>query len=353
MEVYDIKTKFDNEVENINNYINHINTLLFCYIKNYPTIYRKISSLSKSVNVNISYNFNDVKNMLKKLITYYEDEIKKINAYELDETVRSDDPTLEGDVLLFINTEIQKGTIDREKLFYITNLLLVSLSKSSNGSLPYDINDYNKLIDDKEKLYKIIDIALNNQRFYRQVELQTELDSVNQLLGFIELYNPDNLLNIYRQCFIQLMSIFDNCIFELFETSMKENFFMWIKFFDKDYSIKGKELSNYDSFELFRDSQIRRLLKNCYIKDLLAILYNAFPKIFDVNGEDIYSIIQEMIGRRNIHLHNNGITDNEYCNKYNIYKKEMGEYLSISLDYLEKLQKYSQRIVHEFSDKCK
>lgn len=126
--------------------------------------------------------------------------------------------------------------------------------------------------------------------------------------------------------------------------------FFWLDKFENS-KIKTHDMAKFSSFEDFRDSHICDLLKNCYVKDLLQILKNIDDNIFCENGIDIFPEMQELIGRRNVHIHNNGITDRAYIEGFNIYKKVEGEILLIDIDVLQRTQQLSNFIVQEMVKK--
>ena len=72
------------------------------------------------------------------------------------------------------------------------------------------------------------------------------------------------------------------------------------------------------------------------IVDLLNILHTRFKGIFTINGVDAFPTLQEMIGRRNVHIHHNGITDQMYLDNFNIYSASSGDYLKINKEYFTK-----------------
>jgi len=86
-------------------------------------------------------------------------------------------------------------------------------------------------------------------------------------------------------------------------------------------------------------------IKKCYVKDLLSILHDQFPVVFIINGEDIYPALQEMIGRRNVHIHHNGIADQMYFSNFNIYRATLGDHLSISKEYFENAVEVTKKVV--------
>ena len=77
---------------------------------------------------------------------------------------------------------------------------------------------------------------------------------------------------------------------------------------------------------------------------------NKYPKVLE--GIEYKNII-EMVNRRNIHIHNQGIADARYIENYNIFGLEMNDYAQISkqyfLDAVAMLKKIIQNIESEFA----
>lgn len=342
------QSKYETNLVNINNYVSYVGDLFFSLCETKQDLIEFLPTLYNSKTIDdISKNYDEIKTELytkQKLIN------EEINSLQLD--VRRDielginpyDATADGDLLLYLYLQIERGQTDREKLFSESQSILEALC-ITKGPLIHGERFY-ELYDNEEEVYKLIDIALNNSNAERKLNLQKDCASLDSICRTIELFNLNNLMNVYRQCFIQTMAYFDNCIFELFECCMKKDYFFWLNKF-KNSSIKTHDMATFSTFETFRDSHISELLKNCYVKDLLLILKNVDSNIFCENGKDVFSEIQELIGKRNVHIHNNGIVDNSYIEGFNIYGKVEGEVLIIDEEVLQRTQQLTSYIVQE------
>ena len=129
---------------------------------------------------------------------------------------------------------------------------------------------------------------------------------------------------------------------------MDQKFFEWLTCFD-NVNVKTHEIAACATFDSFKEIQIETLLKKCYVKDLLYILHNKFGSLFDIDGKDTYPILQEMIGRRNVHVHNNGIVDQMYLEKFNLYGATQGEYLKINKEYFDNATTLTMKVVTSIS----
>lgn len=343
-----IQTKYANNVMNINDYISYVEDLFssLCetkqdLIKVLPTLYNSKTS------DDISKNYDKIRAEICKQQNIINVEIKNLKVgvrRDIELGISPYDASADGDLLLYLYMQIERGQTDREVLFSESQSILETLC-ITKGPLIHGERFY-ELYDNKDEVFKLIDIALNNSNEEQKLRLQKDYASLDSIYKSIELFNLNNLMNVYRQCFIQTMAYFDNCIFELFECCMKADYFFWLDKF-KNSSIKTHDMAEFSTFESFRDSHVSELLKNCYVKDLLQILKNVDGNIFCENGTDIFSEMQELIGRRNVHIHNNGIVDRAYIEGFNIYGKVEGEVLLIDVDVLQRTQQLTSFIVQE------
>lgn len=339
-----IVNKYSKDMDTVNRYIESVKQLLFslCNTKDdllfeLPTLY---SAIGKN---NISDNYRDIVKEISNLRAKIVSSIDDIRVEESDDKELSiDDPTADGDLLLYFITEISKGNTDREKLFESSQAILEAMC-ITKGPLIHGERFY-ELYDNSEQVYHLIDLALNNSKFREKTQLKKKLDVVSKIEQSLELFDLESLMNIYRHCYIQIMSYFDNCIFELMKICMSEDYFYWLDKY-KNVSIKTHDMAKYASFEDFKESHINELLKSCYVKDLLTILNGVDSTVFEDAGKNIYGEIQECIGRRNVHIHNNGIADKAYISGFNIYGLVEGDYLTINTDSIDRVQALTSLIV--------
>jgi hypothetical protein len=340
----DINDKYINDIDAIDVFIQSVYKMFFslCETKAelrlfLPTLYSSISTK------NISSNYNDIKQEIYNYVYKLEQKLGELDEIdsEVDE-VTPDDPTADGDLMLFFYSEIGKGKTDRDYLFNMSQDILEALC-NTKGPLIHG-NRFYELYDDKNEVYKLIDIALNNNAYKEKKQVCKIIQLLNKIEDSLSIFDLTNLMNVYRQCYIQIMAYFDNCIFELFENCMTNNFFFWLDKF-KNSTIKTHEMAEFSSFEEFRDAHIHVQLKNCYVKDLLQILRGIDNSIFEEDGTDVFAEMQELIGRRNTHIHNNGIVDKAYIENYNIYNKVEGEFLVIDEKVLKRAQKITKNTI--------
>ncbi len=344
-----IRDNYYNDMDAINKYMETVKLLLFslCNTKDdliveLPVLYRSIGS------GNLSDNYNDIRIEIEQLREKINKEINMILVdNEGDYEISPDDPTADGDLLLYFYTEIAKGNKDREELFKSSQSVLEVLC-NTKGPLIHGDRFY-ELYDNSELVYRLIDIAINNNAYREKIKLKKKLETINQIEKSIDLFDLSALMNIYRQCFLQIMSYFDNSVFELLKVYMQDDYFYWLDKF-KNTSIKTHDMAKFSSFEDFRDEHIDELLKSCYVKDLLSIVHGIDFTVFEENGADIFKEIQEAIGRRNVHIHNNGIADKAYIDGFNIYGLQKGDFLTIDELVVRRIQALTRMIINNLSE---
>lgn len=239
--------------------------------------------------------------------------------------------TPEGEVLKYLCEQIRTGIYQQKKLFEVAHSYIEFLCITKGELMGGEC--FHEMYDSEEKVMSLIDIAREYEGSKQYEKMQQSILSACNSQKALSLFDLDNQLNIYRQCFIQAMAYFDSCIFDILECCMEEEFFAWLPHFENK-SIKTHEMAEHGSFDAFQSSHIQSVLKNCYVKDLLTILNTKDVEIFMIDGINRFSVIMEMINRRNIHIHRNGIVDDAYLKKFNIYGASLGNYLRIDKPYL-------------------
>ncbi len=353
MGLIDIQANFNSELQTANDYIEQVCRLFYemCeskdnLIKALPILYSAIKSKT------IPNHYSSVVNELSACIQNAKEQLSAVQSGMKDTEIdiSPHDPTADGDLLLYLCSEVSKGEKNRDTLFQTAKGILEALC-ITKGPLIHG-ERYYELDDKDDEVYHLVDIALKNEQDLLRIRLERDIASSENILHAVELFNLNNLLNIYRQGFIQVMSYFDTCVFSLVEECMKNDFFFWLDKFD-NISIKTHDIAKCSSFDEFRDGQIHSMLKKCYMKDLLSILHSIDSKMFEVNGTDIYAELQEMIGCRNAHIHNKGIVDQAYLDKFNIYSHSLNDYLTINQDYLNRAQTIISELINAIVSKFK
>lgn len=346
MILLDIQSEFISEIQTVNDYIAQVCNLFYDMCESRDGLIKILPRLYSAIkNKSISNDYSAIRNELHDHIGDTNIQLTRIQSETMDTEmdINPDDPTADGDLLLFLCAEVKKGEKNRASLFRQAKGVLEALC-ITRGPLIHGERFY-ELDENDDEVYHLVDIALKNEQEMIRIRLERDINVSKNIQKSIELFNLDNLLNIYRQSFIQVMSYFDTCIFSLIDQCMKRDFFFWLSKFENS-SLKTHDIAKYTSFDEFRDEQIRAMLKKCYVKDLLYIIRGIDSNIFVINGNDAYAEIQELIGRRNTHVHNKGIVDYAYFDKFNIYHYDLGTYLCIDEDYFKRTQYLAKEVVN-------
>lgn len=172
------------------------------------------------------------------------------------------------------------------------------------------------------------------------IKIETKINALTSILdtfGEIRLIarasTPIADINVLRQGFILLMTIFDAAIFDLARLKFTRNFFSMLEIFARDESVKYKAIASMKSFEEFRDRTIEEQLKKRYLKDILLMLNKAGVAYFDASVGDSFGHLIELVLRRNVHIHNRGVVGERYFERgqasqpprYNIYGLSLGD----------------------------
>lgn len=280
-------------------------------------------------------------------------QLSRSSYYEIPEKFYGIDVrSCEGETIQFILDIIENGETDTQQIYkeLMTQLETMCIVNGENVGEDFYLDLYNN----PQKIQQYIDVCLKLNHNFQMDSLGDSIKHIEHHIKLINLINPQNPINIYRQAFIQFVAVFDVMMFEICQIRFNSDFFNWLKFF-KDGSVKYSEIANCSTFDQFQSTIINEKLKACYLKDLLIIARNNFKDIFIINEEDCYSNFREMINRRNCHIHNNGIVDNSYLGLdnpsqggFNIFNYIAGDYLLIDKDYFIKSLNMCDKFITAF-----
>lgn len=307
-----------------------------------PTFYA--NQTINNVCVNVSRITKEMKGYIDQLYVQL-DSIIWNEISEGDPT--PEDATPDGDILNWLVRETYQGEYSKELLLRKTmgHVEFMSITKGPfiNGER------YHELYEKTDEVKRLIEIAINISNKRRYYEIQDNIRIVENFVQALDLFNSANHLNIYRQSFIQIMAYFDSCIFKIMQICLEKDFFNWLKSFENT-TIKRYDLAQYKSFLEFQSAQINSMLKACYAKELLKIINAKEKNLFKIGEKNIFSSLCEMINRRNIHIHHDGIVDEKYLSEFNIYTFEKDMYLEISKEYLQEAITNTENVTTNISN---
>lgn len=349
--LYDIRDKYLHDTTEIKDYVKYLENFFITFIRmnnNLDEISPMLSS--EPIAKNICDNNSAIQGEMYAYFQKVQDKMNELNVKEkIPGEPSSEDPNPKGDLLLFLVSEVSKGNRDKKLLLQTASSIVEGLCITKGPLQGGD--DYYFLHDNPTELEKLVDIAIADEKRRKYNSLHAERTYVGTSIKALESFDASNQLNMYKQNFIQIMAYFDSCIFDMVKACMEKNFFEWLVCFE-NVNIKTHDMSSAGTFEDFKMKHIESTLKKCYVKDLLNILHEKQKDIFEINGNDVYAQLQEMIGRRNVHIHHNGIADQAYISNFNIYGFASGDYLQISKDYFEDTINLTSQLVAAIATKC-
>ena len=197
--------------------------------------------------------------------------------------------------------------------------------------------------NDEEVKEDIVDFAIQSAIYLLKTRKFNELQFVTEKADEIEIalkmLKPETEINVLRQGFILLMTIFDATVFDLARVALQKDFFRLIGVFGKQDKVSLESFGKYADFEKFKEETIEDQLKTKYLKDVFSILESQHVEYITANGYEAIHL-KEMVQRRNIHIHNRGRVDDKYLEKdnngaprYNIYNLAVGSIAHVDVEY--------------------
>lgn len=341
----EIKKRFDDECKNINNYIRLMEDVT--QLPNWKTIQYYIDTL-KDYNLiergsfekeeyekllynnpkELAHSFNKIYYDIEYEIYFFVNVLNSIdNKYilEEDELDELDQSILNYVKIRYEDTEELIEDLDKfEEFFFNEAESMLSMQRQFNKEY---VEKYKKI--DSKRLKSLMNtLAFSTFQYHASI-----LTDILKFIGKFDLLekinDSENILNVYRQGFILLISGFDATVFDMIKVLLDNKFFEYIgKFSKKEDIIRFQDIGKYENFEKLKDVVIGNSLKGKYIKELLEILKSLGVSYINDN----YPQLIECMNRRNIHLHNQGIVDEKYLEKGNLFN--FNEFQIASIDKL-------------------
>lgn len=215
--------------------------------------------------------------------------------------------------------------------------------------------------DSKIPSEDVLDFAMESAIYITKSKKHNELayayEKSNEIEIAVRMQRPEAEINVLRQGFVLLMTIFDATVFDLMRVALRKDFFRLIGVVGKQDKVPLESLNKYNSFDKFRDEIIEEQLKPKYVKDILAILENQNVQYVDSSTGFKAIHLKEMIQRRNIHIHNRGRIDEKYMERdnngaprYNIYNLAIGSVAQVDFSYWEMANRLCKDCVDYMAD---
>ncbi len=292
--------------------------------------------------------FQSVSHIIQKSIPDNIDDLYNNNSKLMNELLQACDLKLESNSSQYIITDELpnwlKGVDLREPIGELIELCIESIDNGSPLSIPElqkRINEINEINGDdyynfsNDKLEEILSVSKTIFQLRKNNKLSLEDEKLDLLKTTIALIDVSSNSNIFRQTFINIFSLFDAYVFDCIKLffykhpTELENFFTGKELL----KIGVDEIVSFTKIEELKNDIIQKQFAGRYLNDIISRLYNYKIGVFN-NVK--FPNLMEMISRRNIHIHNKGVVDNKYCEKYNIYDLKKGDYAFIDNNYLLK-----------------
>lgn len=291
------------------------------------------SSWEKPYSLDELQNIQSVLDNAKPKINLAMSEIEKeLETLSAPDGLRSIDVrSFEGELIQFMLDALEYDTSPK----YI--------SKMREEAIEQIKQDNAEMGNDEEVKEDTVDFAIQSAIYLLKTRKFDELQFVTEKADEIEIalrmLKPETEINVLRQGFILLMTIFDATVFDLTRVALQKDFFRLIGIFGKQEKVSLESFGKYDDFEKFKEETIEDQLKAKYLKDILSILESLHVDYITINGFKAIHL-KEMVQRRNIHVHNRGRVDDKYLEKdsngtprYNIYNLALGSIAHIDVEY--------------------
>lgn len=311
-----IPTNLSNEINNQREIIELTKTL-YQSAYNELSDYLKLNTLTTELFEN---NKTCIKELNLKIAAYRNKNPQKLHLPKQDDAISN--------LVDFLQNTLESKEITTEDS--IVNILKGAVEQEQRDSKFYGDSLLNENYTDAQ-LDKATEIALAKYNNENCSEYKDNLDRINNFEIILKLLNYDLPCNMLRQSFISIFSIFDASLCDYLKNYfMLKNSDDCLKFFyyDRAYEDKIKCINEHE----FKFA-IERLFTDISISNLLFNINKSNRKFFDRDFK--YNKIVEILKLRNLHVHNNGIVDQMFFDKYKSLGFSVGDTAYIDDDYLE------------------
>jgi hypothetical protein len=269
---------------------------------------------------------------------FREAEADLLSTYHPIELDKVDVRSFEGELIQYVMDEIDnESDVDFEKVAERLHDQLLLDAQRFEDELGENYPYHNR----SELVEFVIRSAIYIRASSKAHGLLGALETIDELEANLRLISRETPVNVFRQGFILLMTIFDATVFDLMRLALEKNFFELIGVLAKQDRLSFDRFTQHSSFESLRDEIIEEKLKPKYLKDLLFIIQNKGVAL----DSPPYSFghVVELVLRRNIHVHNRGFVDERYLERndqgasmFNFDNYKIGEFADIDKEYWER-----------------
>lgn len=347
-----INERFNDEAKTIDNYVSYIENNFYqrsCSVvqtQGYEELYilneYVFFSVTKEEKVNNKRIIDQLKVIVDGKIVALQTKLYQMHPVELPAISKKIiDTGLEDDLIQFTKDTVidfMNNTAGKEYFELIDELTPAELKKEIDLQDEESEEKYFDMLseDDYLSIINYVKSILYNKAIE---DTERDLEEYNELKTLYKIFDDKNPINIYRQAFILLMTAFDATVFDLFTNIFNEDFFKIARIMNYEKKFSLSEITRHQDFNEFASKTIEIMISGKYVSDILEILYNYKSDFFLLHGSDCFEEIMEMVQRRNLHVHKNGIVDEKYFTKGNGSQLDIhvGEYAVIDNLYYNKV----------------
>ena len=228
-----------------------------------------------------------------------------------------------GEIINFIIESLENGE-KIDKIVLQLKKLINEINQQNNNK------DYN--IKDIEKCVNAALIIVNNNNFNKIEENINYLESFRSCLRIFDILEASN---IYRQSFINVVSIFDALIFDILKNYFMKNIKLLENFFNSSVNklkIDFQDIIKFNNFQELKAFLVNLKFEQVYLSKIIKYLNNFDNAFFEDNE---FEQLLEIINIRNIHIHNKGVIDKKFLDEgYNLKKFKLGQTAVIDKSFL-------------------
>lgn len=359
MTVAKLRERFEEELDAIDAYVNLLQDRAFVSAQDVNRLIRTLEEYNISDDkpdvklVPGSYTIEELQSVHDFIravqpnldAAFREAENELISIAKPDNLDAVDVRSLEGECIQYVLELLGNG--EEVPDFYNIRLDLKEQIRSQ-AQIYSDEYDKNYQHPNEEAL---VEFAIRSAIYLNAAEktyrLHEALESADEIDANLRIIRTEATVNVFRQAFILLMTIFDATIFDLMKLALTRNFFRLIGSITKQDRLPYERFGSHTSFDSLRNEIIEEKLKPKYLKDLLFIIRDQGVPL-NIDPYNFGNLI-ELVLRRNIHVHNRGIVDERYLERnsggdvmFNFDNFSLGDFADINQDYWTKAKAMCQ-----------
>lgn len=367
MTVSNLQSRFHEELEAIDAYVNLLQDRAFVSAQGVIRLMRTLEDFKitdEKIHIKLipgSYTLSELQmihDFLQSIRPKLDDAFREaennlLSTGEPAQLASTDAGSFEGECIQFVLDSLEND--EEEERLKAIEMELREQIRSSDQDLLNDHSEDRKYLDEDHLVDFVIRSAIFIKASEKANRLAAAIETADEIDANLRIIRKDATVNVFRQGFILLMTIFDATIFDLMRLALRRDFFALIGIIAKQDRLSFDRFAGHSSFSTFRDEIIEEKLKSKYLKDILAIINN---KGIPLEAPPYtYGHVVELVLRRNVHVHNRGFVDERYLERndkgeivFNFEHLTVGDFADIDKSYWEKAKTICRNCVRKTCD---